>query len=334
MGTIFGKILIIFILISVLPVGLSFYLLRPVSIEVFLVVFSVLALLIVFFSVFISRKLTRPINDLVRDVREISKGSFDVKFKVSSKDELFELSGAFNEMVSKLKEQRERELLAARIKTEFISIAAHQLRTPLSAIKWILRMILDGDFGALNPEQAGFLKRGYSANERMIGLVNDLLDVSRMEEGRFGFEFEKGDLNEVVREVVDSHKPMAVTKKISLSLKARRSLLTMLLDASRMKMALSNLIDNALNYTPAGGSVEVSVIEKEDEIEIVIKDNGVGISEKHKHRIFGKFFRGDNVVRMQTEGTGLGLYLAKNIIEKHGGLIRFESKENKGFFFY
>ncbi|MFC1625269.1 sensor histidine kinase [Patescibacteria group bacterium] len=327
MKSIFGKILVIFILISVIPFVLVYFL--P-----FLIVLPILLLLVISASFFVSRQITRPVTNLAREVKKIANGNFDIKFKIKGKGELDELSSAFNDMTAKLKEQNERELLVAKLKTEFISIAAHQLRTPLSSVKWILKMALDGDMGALSIEQSKFFKQGYTANERMIHLVNDLLDVSRMEEGRFGFEFSEADFHEFVIGIVNSFGGLATIKNIKLSYHLPNNPIILVFDEARLGMALSNLVDNAIHYTNSNGQISVSVVEKKNFIEVSVKDTGIGIPEKQKHRAFSKFFRADNVVKMQTEGTGLGLYLTKNIIEKHGGKIWFESEEGKGTTFY
>ncbi|MFH1979357.1 MAG: GAF domain-containing sensor histidine kinase [Patescibacteria group bacterium] len=223
---------------------------------------------------------------------------------------------------------------ADKVKSEFISIAAHQLRTPLSSIKWILKMILDGDLGKLSLEQMEYAKKGYSANERMILLVNDLLDAGRMEEGRFGFKLVSGDINKVVKEVASRFTDQAKIRQINLEVAVGNEPIVIGFDSSRIKMAISNLLDNAIRYTPPEGSVMIGVRGKNDSVEIFVKDTGVGIPEDQKKRVFSKFFRADNVIRMQTDGTGLGLYLCKNIAEKHGGKIWFESKEDRGTTFY
>lgn len=354
--TIFRKILIILILLSLLPAAFSAFLAiatyqgaltdlgkgaainlpelrQNILIQVFLILF-LLVVLVFFTTVLVARGITRPISDFVRGVNEVSRGNLDIRFKVKSKNELGQLALAFNEMIVKLKEQREREKLVARLKTEFTSIAAHQLRTPLSTIKWILRMLLDGDFGALSLKQKEFAEKGYEANDRMIHLVNDLLDVTRIEEGRYGFEFGWHDFNEFLKDVADSMEGDARLRKIEFTSSFEKGSLFLFFDPERLRMAVSNLISNAIRYTEPGGRVSVSCVKKDNVVEVVIKDTGVGIPERQKDRIFTKFFRGDNVVRMQTEGTGLGLYLAKNIVEKHGGSIWFESKEGKGTAFY
>ncbi|MBU1179050.1 PAS domain-containing protein [Patescibacteria group bacterium] len=227
-----------------------------------------------------------------------------------------------------------RSKMIDRLKAEFITIAAHQLRTPLSSVKWILKMTLDGDFGPLSLEQKNFLEKGYLANERMARLVNDLLDISRVEEGKFGFDFLENDVIGFVEETVDSFRVEAARRKVKLIFEEKKEPLLLKIDIRRLRMALSNLIDNAIRYTSSGGRVIVSVKKKGRFVEVSVADTGVGIPKKQQGRVFSKFFRADNVVKMQTEGSGLGLYLTKNIIKGHGGKIWFESDAGRGSKFY
>lgn len=355
-AVIFRKILIILILLSLIPVAFSSFLTistyqgaltrlkdngfleieklkQDISIQVFLVL-VLLVILVIFASVLVAKSITNPISTLVNGVKEVSRGNLGIKFEIRSKDELGELAAVFNEMVKKLKEQRKREQLVAQLKTEFISIAAHQLRTPLSSVKWILKMLLDGDFGLLSVRQREFVDKGYAANDRMIHLVNDLLDVSRIEEGRFGFDFSENDLVKFLKESVESFNEDAKRRSVKLSLNINEAVIKIIFDPQRLKMAVSNLLDNSIRYTQPGGTVDVSTKEEGDFVVVSVKDAGMGIPDTQKGRIFTKFFRGDNVIKMQTEGSGLGLYLVKNIIEKHGGKIWFDSTENKGTTFY
>ncbi|HOZ56169.1 MAG: Sensor histidine kinase YycG [Parcubacteria group bacterium ADurb.Bin316] len=223
-----------------------------------------------------------------------------------------------------------REKTIDRMKSEFISIAAHQLRTPLSAIKWVIKMILDGDAGKLNEEQQGLLAQGYASNERIITLVNDMLNVSRIEEGRFGYSFSKDRLDETLNIVVKSLENQINSKKIKLVLDVPAKLSKVFMDKQKMTLVLQNLLENAVKYTPEYGKIEIKVKDHKKDLKISIKDNGIGIPKKDQEKLFSKFFRAENVVRMQTEGSGLGLFIVKNIIEKHGGEIECKSEEGKG----
>lgn len=224
---------------------------------------------------------------------------------------------------------REKEM--EKLKSEFIFIAAHQLRTPLSAIKWVFSMILKGDVGAITNEQKEILEKGETSTKRMIALVNDLLDVSRIEEGKFGFNFKDENIEDLIEKIVALLDNKIREKEINFSfIKPDIRLPMVKADSEKLYLALQNIIENAINYTPKKGSVEISIKEETKNIIIEIKDSGVGIPKSENNRLFNKFFRGKNVIRMQTEGTGLGLFIAKNIIERHNGAIYIESEENKG----
>jgi len=223
---------------------------------------------------------------------------------------------------------REKDL--DRLKSEFISIAAHQLRTPLSAIKWVIKMVLDEDVGPLNKEQSELLEKGYKSNERIIHLVNDLLNVSRIEEGRFGYNFEKHDFLELVNSVVEGVAGLIDKNKIKLVINKPNLLPPIVFDQEKMLLVMQNLVDNALKYTPERGRIEINIDVDKEFFKVSVKDNGVGIPEKDKQKLFSKFFRAANVIRMQTEGSGLGLFIVKNIINKHGGVIFVDSQEGRG----
>jgi len=230
-----------------------------------------------------------------------------------------------------------REKMVEKIKSEFVSLAAHQLRTPLSAIKWTLKMLLDGDLGEITEEQRDFIEKTYQSNERMIGLINDLLDITRIEEGRYLSKPVLASFEEIVISVLDFCQQEIIRKEINLELeKPQIKLPQASMDVEKIKLVVQNLIENAIKYTPLGGKITVSVGYREDKKEIIfsVKDTGVGIPEDQQSRVFTKFFRGANVMRMETEGSGLGLFISKNIIEAHGGKIWFESKEGQGTTFY
>jgi len=230
-----------------------------------------------------------------------------------------------------------REKVVEKLKTEFVSLAAHQLRTPLSAIKWTLKMLLDGDLGEITGEQRDFVEKTYQSNERMIALINDLLDITRIEEGRYLYRPTLADFEELASSTVGYSQEVAARKKIGLSFKKPQEKLPKSnMDVEKIKLVVQNLLENAIKYTPAGGKVEASLGYDNAKKEIIfsVKDTGVGIPEDQQPRVFTKFFRAANVMRMETEGSGLGLFISKNIIEAHGGKIWFESKEGQGATFY
>jgi len=228
-----------------------------------------------------------------------------------------------------------REKMIEKMKTEFVSIAAHQLRTPLSAIKWSLKMLLEGDLGTISKEQREFIEKTYKANERMIALINDLLNVSRIEEGKFLYRPVLSDIEAITQSVINFYKEEIEKKKIKFNFrKPKKKIPRVKVDVEKIKLAIQNLLENAIRYTPIGGRITISLKTNKKTVKFQIKDTGIGIPKKQQERIFTKFFRGANAIRMETEGSGLGLFITKNIIEAHGGKIWFESEEGKGTTFF
>ena len=349
--SVFVRILTTFFLLSVAPITISAILTAAIyqsSIRKFLgvadaghiesvllaqniLILILVIIMVVFAGSIIASSLVRPLKRLLDLTRLVGQGDLQYRLRVTSNDEIGELTDAFNVMVAKLQEQQTRERLISQMKSEFISIAAHQLRTPLSAVKWTLKMMGDGDVGKLTPEQKEFLDRGYQVNERMIALVGDLLNVARIEEGRFGYQFQPTDFGQYLDQFLERYHFQAETKNIKLLFeKPSWKLPILMIDPTKMDLALQNLLDNAMKYSRPGGTVKVFVRMLPQHLEITIEDSGVGIPHHQMHRLFTKFFRGDNVVRMQTEGSGLGLFIVKNVIKNHGGYVRAESEENKG----
>jgi len=227
-----------------------------------------------------------------------------------------------------------REKAIERMKSEFVSISAHQLRTPLSAIKWTLKMFLDGDLGELTEEQMEFLKRVYQSNERLINLINDLLNVTRIEEGRYLYKPVLADITSICQSVIDSYAEEIKKKNLRFKFKKPKELPKVRVDIEKISLAIQNLLENAIRYNKVGGEIEIVLREKEGKIEFLIKDTGIGIPKNQQDRVFTKFFRASNAMKMETEGSGLGLFITKNIVEAHGGKIWFESEEGKGTTFY
>lgn len=281
-------------------------------------------------SLWFSYLLTKSIEMLHKGVEMIGLGHLGYRVQVNTNDEIQDLAEAFNKMIEGIEGAQERDQEVSRMKSEFLSIAAHQLRTPLSALKWVLYLVLEGDMGKLKKSQEELLQKGYQANERMIALVNDLLDVVRIEEGRFDYKFEKGSIAPIVESVLKEVRVVADQKEVQISFhKPPSKIPEAKLDTLKFRLAVMNIIDNAVQYTPERGKIAVEVAYQK-EILVTVRDTGVGIPKHQASRVFSKFFRADNAVRMQTVGSGLGLFIAKNIIEKHGGKIWIESVEGKG----
>lgn len=227
---------------------------------------------------------------------------------------------------------RERDL--DEIKSDFISVAAHQLRTPLSTLKWLFKLLLDGDAGPLNAKQQDLLQKGYGRNDEVIEIVNNLLDISEIEEGRFLYQFAPKAMDEVVKAVVESCQITAQRKNITIHYTAAPHLPEVLVDAQKLKLAIQNLLENAIKYSRAKDKVTITLKSNKTEVILAIHDSGIGMSQETQDKIFVKFYRGKEASNLEPTGSGLGLYIVRNVVEKHGGTIDFTSTLGKGSTFY
>ncbi len=228
-----------------------------------------------------------------------------------------------------------REKFIDRAKSEFVTLAAHQLRTPSSAVKWALQTLLEEDIGDLNKKQKELIRETYKTNDKAIKLVTDLLNVAQIEEGKYLSDITLSDIKEVVQSLIDDRRKEIKQKNLNFEFKKpKEQLPKVMIDTNKMKIAIGNILNNAIKYTLSGGRIIISLKGNGKEIEIQIIDTGLGIPQYEQEKVFTKFFRGVNIKKIDTEGTGLGLYIAKNIIEAHGGRIWFKSEEGKGTTFY
>lgn len=215
-------------------------------------------------------------------------------------------------------------------KDEFISMASHQLRTPLTAIKGYLSMVLEGDAGELNPNQYKLLEQSFFSSQRMVYLISDLLNLSRLNTGKFIIEQAQVQLADLVQSEVDQLAETARSREINLVYKKPVDFPEMMLDETKTHQVVMNLIDNAIYYTRAGGKITVSLTETPHAVEFTVKDTGIGVPRQLQHKLFSKFYRAENARRARPDGTGLGLFMAKKVIVAQGGSIIFESEEGKG----
>jgi PAS domain S-box-containing protein len=222
-----------------------------------------------------------------------------------------------------------------RMKSEFISLASHQLRTPLSAIKTYTHMLFEGYMGELNDSQKNSLNTIINASNRMNELISTLLNITRMESGTIAINFKSLRLDGLADEVAKELGLMAATKTIKLTVHTRpKTGVVVVTDSLIIKEVLSNLVSNAIKYTPEKGSVAIRISEQKNRAVVEVRDSGWGIPKYSQDQIFSKFFRAHNIVKRETTGTGLGLYLVKGLIDALGGEVWFKSQEGKGTSFF
>ncbi len=247
-----------------------------------------------------------------------------------------------SEMIGKVLIRRDLELTRANdklhelneAKSNFVSVAAHQLRTPLSAIKWVFYMALSGDLGVLTDDQKTFLTKGRDSTDRMIALVNDMLSTDRIESGKTKYRFVPADITDTMDDVLYDFLPEIQVRKIRIALNYKKKTIPKVnIDPEKMWTVLQNLIENAVKYTINEGSITITIREEAGKAHVSVEDSGIGVPKEQQKNLFERFFRAKNAVKLDSSGSGLGLYITKNIVEKHGGTIWFEEK-NPGSAFH
>jgi len=308
---------------SILIFGLSFNYPRLAWMVYF---FSFLAI-IVYLRVSLKEYLNR-IRKTALKIEEMAAGSLSKLIDVKKSDEIGQIENALNDLIARLKTgvaisvSTHREL--AQAKSDFVSMASHELRTPISIIKWYIDYVRSEDAGPLTKEQKEYLEKAYESNERIIELINALLDVSRIDLGTFSIEPKPTDVNVKAEEAIEKFLPMLIKKEIKLE-KSFDKMPMLSLDPRLIRIVLENILSNSIKYTPEKGRVKFEIKKTDSNMLIKIADNGLGISREMRPKIFSKMFRADNAKKMVAGGTGLGLYIAKAVIEKSGGRIWFES---------
>ncbi len=228
----------------------------------------------------------------------------------------------------------ERLAEASQMKSEFINIVSHQLRSPLTNIKWTFEVLSSEDFKIPSEKQEEYFVNVKENIARMVELIDDLLIVSKVEQGAFSIAKREISLQHLVNDLVERYKVFAESSRIELKFYSEENLPNIIADSSFLKIVIENLIDNAIRYTKGGGKVEIMLSKEKDKVLFAIKDSGVGIPQEEQKYIFQKFFRAENILKERTRGSGLGLYVCKSIIDRSGGQIWFKSKLGKGTTFF
>ena len=277
----------------------------------------------------------------------ISSGPFSFAFRAVSKSgrlmhlkvqgKMIPGSGKSARQIEGVVTDVTKEMEVDRAKSEFVSLASHQLKTPLTSLRWLAEALMRGTAGKLQPEQEKYVANMQEASHRMIEMVNDLLNVSRIETDTLAIRPEEIDVCELAHSVLDEQRHAAEEKHLTLNLTCAENVPKMQADKSLVRMILQNLLSNAIKYTPERGSVlcEISLAEAvRATIFVRVKDSGIGIPKDEQPRVFEKLHRASNAEALVPDGTGLGLYLVKTILDRVDGGITFESVEGKGTTFY
>lgn len=216
------------------------------------------------------------------------------------------------------------------VKDEFMSMASHQLRTPLTSVKGYLSMVLEGDAGEVSPQQRTLLTEAFNSSERMVRLIADFLNVSRLQTGKFTIEKSSFDIKELVRQVASDLDLIASTHDMKLRVTITDQELPVIADAAKIREIIMNFIDNAIYYSHAKSTIVVKLERVGDALAFSVVDTGIGVPEEDQTKLFTRFFRARNARKQRPDGTGVGLYLARRVVHGHGGSMIFSSVEGKG----
>jgi signal transduction histidine kinase len=262
-------------------------------------------------------------NELVIAVENVQRFEEIEQFNVT-------LQKKIDEATKELKQSNDKLRALDEAKDEFVSMASHQLRTPLTSIKGYLSMVLEGDAGEITDTQKKMLGQAFFSSQRMVYLISDLLNVSRLKTGKFVIETKPVYLPDIVESEIEQLHEGASAKNLKLTFTKPKSFAKMTLDEMKLRQVIMNFTDNAIYYTPSGGKINVELKETAKSVEFTVKDSGIGVPKDQQHKLFTKFYRADNARKARPDGTGLGLFMAKKVIIAQGGSMIFESKEGKG----
>jgi signal transduction histidine kinase len=276
-----------------------------------------------------------PYNTQDLSVLEIIGNELEIAVENSLRFEEIEqfnvtLQKKIEDATRELKKNNDKLMALDEAKDEFVSMASHQLRTPLTSIKGYISMVLEGDAGKISDTQKQMLGQALFSSQRMVYLISDLLNVSRLKTGKFLIETKPVYLPTLVESELSQLLEGARVKNITMTYDKPKDFVTLNLDEMKIRQVVMNFVDNAIYYTPNGGKIVVSLKMTPKSIEFRVKDTGIGVPKDEMHKLFTKFYRADNARRARPDGTGLGLFMAKKVIIAQGGAVIVESKEDKG----
>lgn len=236
--------------------------------------------------------------------------------------EVRRLMMSFVTLIKVVENTHQHDAEVSRVKSDFISTAAHQLRTPLTGIRWAMEALERGD---ITEEQRALIKNATDKSRELVAIVGTLLDISAIESGKYQYKIAPVDVVALVDEVMKDFSVQANERSITMSLKPLEAIPLVQADRERIKWVLTNLIENAIRYTPDRGAVRVGIGSSRDRVMVSVRDTGIGISSADRGNIFERFYRGRNAVEKENEGNGLGLYIARTIATDHGGDLNFSA---------
>ena len=282
---------------------------------------------------FISRSISKPIKELHKATSELEKGNFSVRTNITTNDELEELSRAFNKSAIALGLMDEEYKQLERTKSEFLSMTSHELRTPIAPLKAQLQMLYKQYYGKLTTKQRETLMNILKNTERLNKIIEDFMEISRIEAARLKFIFKRTDLRETIYETINLMEGFAKEKKIQFITELGK-LPSINVDSDRVCQVLKNLIHNAIKFSPNNSKIEISAVLKKDNIQFSIKDYGKGMSPMDQIRVYEPFYQVEETDGKDYGGTGLGLAICRGIVEAQKGKIWIQSMEGKGSTFY
>lgn len=307
-------------------------------------------LLALLFSYYISRSITNPIFSLLSGVRRMTKGDFTTQVAMKRQDEWGELSKAFNRMSQsiaslveelkqtnvRLREESHRARESTRLKSEFLANMSHEVRTPLTGIIGFAELLHEDAEGRLSPAQKNFTRNIVKAGEHLLTMINDILDLSKIEAGKYELEMSRFDMVEMIRNTLVIMQAKAEKQNIALVIETKYPTLQVVADKTRIRQILLNLLGNAIKFSHAHSVVRIIIEQSEHTVIVRVADEGIGIEVEKVEKIFEPFYQNDGRLERKYEGTGLGLALSRQFIELHGGTIGVESKPGEGsvFSFY
>ncbi len=275
------------------------------------------------------RQSLSPLDTINKALSRVKEGMYGEKIKYTSEDEIGELVASFNIMSDTIKEKEEEAKKTDIAKDEFLAMITHELKTPLVPIQGYSDILLNEHLGKLNPQQKERLSIIKASSETLLGIISDLLDVQKLEIGQLRMKKDDSDIKDSILKSVNALAPQAEKNEIHLTSKADN--LSIYHDSERIKQVLTNLIKNAMiAVEPQRGKIEITMEEKPSEIQISVKDNGMGIPQDKQKDLFKKFYQVDTTLTRERGGSGLGLAICRGIIENHGGKISVDSKEGEG----